>query len=225
MSKQMKKASVPLRVKDELTGKNLDPRTHPEAYYMSKIRNADVWTPENVRLEYERLRAIAEKRLEVMGKEKVGRESDVYRMNIGKYKPASELSPGEQKLALFDIARFIGAKRGTLAGIKRARREAVKTLQERGYTFVTARNIRQFGEFMENWRQSENRSYGSQIATDVYETGINMGHRPEEIGRLFFDYEEEQRKAKRKSKRRKKNQELAGYELLADFTDWLDKKP
>lgn len=221
MPKQTKPTA--LRVKDPLTGKNLDPRTKPQAYYMSELRKADVWTPENVRQEYERLRAIAEKRLETMSKERVGRESDVYKMNIGKYRPASELSPGEQKLALYDVARFVGAKRGSLTGIKRARRESVKTLQEHGYTFITARNLRSFGEFMENWRASENRSYGSVIAADAYEAAVNMGHRPEEVSRLFYDFQEEQRKAKRKSKRRKKNIEYSGYELLSDFTEWLDE--
>lgn len=221
MPKQTKPTA--LRVKDPLTGKNLDPRTKPQAYYMSELRKADVWTPENVRQEYERLRAIAEKRLETMSKERVGRESDVYKMNIGKYRPASELSPGEQKLALYDVARFVGAKRGSLTGIKRARRESVKTLQEHGYTFITARNLRSFGEFMENWRASENRSYGSVIAADAYEAAVNMGHRPEEVSRLFYDFQEEQRKAKRKSKRRKKNFEYSGYELLSDFTEWLDE--
>lgn len=223
MKKQTK--HIALRVKDPLTGKNLDPRTKPEAYYLDNIRKADVWTPENIRQEYERLREIANKRLEVMSKEKIGRESDVYKMNIGKYRPTSELSLGEQKLLLYDVARFVGAKRGSLTGIKRARRQAVKTLQERGYSFITTRNIKDFGEFMENWRASENRAYGSEIATEVFETAINMGHRPEEVGNKFFQYMEEERKAKRKAKRRKKNPELAGYDLLANFTDWLDDKP
>ena len=51
------------RTADPATGEVIDPKETPELYTLDAIRHADVWTPETIKHEYQRLRAIAVKRL------------------------------------------------------------------------------------------------------------------------------------------------------------------
>ena len=102
------------RVVDETTGEVLDPVTSPDFYTLDAIRHADVWTPENIKQEYTRLRKIAEKRLNTMAKSEIGRASRTYRTNKDRFKPVSEMTLGQTKIMLHEVSRMISAKTGTL---------------------------------------------------------------------------------------------------------------
>ena len=157
------------RTADPETGELIDPKETPELYTLDAIRHADVWTPENIKHEYQSLRAIAQKRLKRMEESEIGRASKTYHYNKDKYKPASELKPYEQKILLADLAKMMTAKTGTLTGIKRYRKEAIKTFQEHGYEYVNEQNFNDIGEFFRYWKSSNLRCYGSIVAMDVYE--------------------------------------------------------
>lgn len=157
------------RVVDESTGEILDPRTNPEYYTLDAIRHAEVWTPENIRSEYTRLRKIAEQRLRVIGADEIGAQSYTYHRNKGRFKPVSQLTAGQTKIMLSEVARMISAKTGTLSGIKRQRLKAIKTLQQHGYDFINEHNYWEFGEFMREWKASQYRGYGSLVAVDFWE--------------------------------------------------------
>lgn len=157
------------RIADPETGELIDPKETPELYTLDAIRHADVWTPETIKHEYQRLRAIAQKRLKRMEESEIGRASKTYRYNKDKYKPASELKPYEQKILLSDLAKMMQAKTGTLTGIKRYRKEAIRTFQEHGYEYVNEQNFNDIGEFFRYWKASNLRSYGSIVAMEVYE--------------------------------------------------------
>lgn len=156
------------------TGEILDPMETPEYYTLDAIRNADVWTPENIRAEYSRLRNIAQHRLSVMGKDIVGLQSYTYRRNKGRFQPVSKLTLGQTKIALAEVARMVSAKTGTLSGIKAQRRKAIRTLQQHGYDFVNEKNYNEFGEFMREWKASQYRDYGSLVAMEFWEAASEI---------------------------------------------------
>lgn len=155
------------------TGEILDPHATPEYYTLDAIRHADIWTPENIKSEYTRLRKIAQERLREMSKSPIGRESYTFKRNQGRFRPASELTTGQMKVQLSEVARMITARRGTLAGIKRARKQAIATFHEHGYDFVTEENYSEFGEFMRAWKDSRFRGYGSMVAVDFFESALS----------------------------------------------------
>ena len=95
------------RTADPATGEVIDPKETPEFYTLDAIRHADVWTPETIKHEYQRLRAIAVKRLKRIEESEIGRQSKTYYYNKDKYKPASELKPYEQKILLTDLAKMM----------------------------------------------------------------------------------------------------------------------
>ena len=160
------------RLVNPATGELLGPVETPDFYTLDAIRHADVWTPENIESEYTRLRKIAEERLRKMAKDPIGRESYTFKRNEGRFRPASELTTGQMKVQLSEVARMITARRGTLSGIKRARRQAIKTFHEHGYDFVTEKNYSEFGEFMRAWKASRFRGYGSMVAVDFFEEAL-----------------------------------------------------
>ena len=224
------------RVVDISTGEVLDPRTSPDYYTLDVIRHAEVWTPENIRAEYTRLRKIAEERLKTMSKSPIGRASMTYRRNKGRFLPASQLTTGHQKVMLAEVARMITARTGTLSGIKRARRMAIKTFQEHGYEFVTEKTYEEFGEFMRYWKASEYRGYGSLIAVEFFESAVRI--RQEVTGEEFdratvrtnkkdlveyqFNKWRKQVAEDVKAGRKPSNiQGVGGFDLLRDWEDWL----
>ena len=156
------------------TGEILDPHATPEYYTLDAIRHVDIWTPENIKSEYIRLRKIAQERLREMSKSPIGRESYTFKRNQGRFRPASELTTGKMKVQLSEVARMITARRGTLAGIKRARKQAIATFHEHGYEFVTEENYSEFGEFMRAWKASRFRGYGSMVAVDFFENATGQ---------------------------------------------------
>ena len=147
----------------------LDPRRDLEAYTGTALRNADIWTPEKIRSEYSRLRSIARKRLERL--EVKEPESYAYRYNKDRYKPVAQMSVAQMRAELTNLAKFITAKTGTVRGIEEQRRKAIAKLTERGYTGVTAGNLRQFGKYMESWRDLSKQVMrkGSPTAVELFE--------------------------------------------------------
>lgn len=173
-------------------GEVLDPRENLEYYTLQEIRNNPIWTPEAIKTEYQRLRKIALSRLAAMEKYKEGRASRTYKANVGKYKPYSELKPGEAKILLADVSRMLAARRGTLTGIRVANKQAIRTLQERGYEFITEGNIEEFGRFMEAWRASSHRGYGSIYAADIWAAAIKKNVDPQDVERRFSEWQQGQ---------------------------------
>ena len=230
---------TPKRIINEETGELLDPKTSPEFYTLDAIRHADVWTEENIRLEYSRLRKIAEQRLREMAKSAIGRQSITYKRNKDRFKPVSELKPGEVKIGLAEVSRMITARTGTLAGIKRQRKLALATFHEHGYDFITEKNYFEFGEFMRIWKASRFRGYGSQTAVDFFESAMSARNQdidPEvyrhakvtairayvhdDIAHAFAAWRK-QRNKDIKEGRRKNDKNVTSYELLSDWEDFL----
>lgn len=159
-----------------------------------------------LRKEYSRLRSIARKRLERFE----GTEwttSQIYRYNKEGFKPLKEVtSDRELRHLLSDVARFVTAERGSVSGLERERRKAVKTLQERGYTFVTKKNFRKFAEFMEYVRTANlGRMLDSKRVADFYETVERKEYSEDQMRDAFKSWSRKQRKLDKVQNRSKKD--------------------
>ena len=224
------------RVVDETTGEVLDPVTSPDFYTLDAIRHADIWTPENIKKEYTRLRKIAEKRLNTMAKSEIGRASRTYRTNKDRFKPVSEMTLGQTKIMLHEVSRMISAKTGTLSGIKAARAKSIQTFREHGYEFITEENYNEFGEFMRAWKDSQYRGYGSPIAVDFFESAVrarqNVSGEDFDMAHLSYDKrghiadqfrQWENTRAREQAAGRKTNaEEVSAYDLLRSWEEFLE---
>lgn len=163
-------------------------------------------TEKQLRKEYSRLRSIARKRLERF-KGTEWETSQIYKYNKEGFKPLKEIkSDRELRHLLSDVARFITAERGSVSGLERERRKAVKTLNERGYTFVTKENFRDFAEFMEYVRVSNlGRVFDSKRVADFYEATERKGYSNQEMRDAFKSWARKQRKQNKIQNKSKKD--------------------
>lgn len=163
----------------------------PEVYIPAAIRYGYITLPE-ARAEYSRLRSAAVKRLQRLSRTE-GRMYSAFRM-YGKegFAPLPKgATPAEVGRALADVYHFLEMKTSSVSAIRESQRQALKTLNERGYTFINKSNIREFGEFMEAARQqkvvSSNRG-GSPVIVELYETVKRLSLPPEQIQRRFSEW-------------------------------------
>ena len=163
-------------------------RFDPEVYIPAAIRYGYITLPE-ARAEYSRLRSAAVKRLQrLSGTE--GERYSAFRMYGKEGFPSlpKNASASEVGRALADVYHFLEMKTSSISSIRAAQRNAIKTLNERGYGFINKGNIREFGEFMEAARQqkvvSDNRG-GSPTIVELYETVKRLQIPPEQVQRRF----------------------------------------
>lgn len=160
----------------------------PEVYIPAAVRYGYLELSE-ARAEYSRLRSAAVKRLQrLSGTE--GESYSAFRMYGKEGFPSlpKNASASEVGRALADVYHFLEMKTSSIGSIRASQRNAIKTLNERGYDFINKGNIREFGEFMEAARQqkvaSDNRG-GSPVIVELYETVKRLQIPPEQVQRRF----------------------------------------
>ena len=166
----------------------IDYRYPSEVYIPAAVRYGYIELSE-ARAEYSRLRSAAVKRLQRLSSTEGARYSAYQMYGKEGFAPLPKnATPAEVGRALADVHHFLEMKTSSISQIRESQRQALKTLQERGYTFVNKSNIREFGEFMEAARQSKvvsaNRG-GSPIIVELYETVKRLQIPPEEVQRNF----------------------------------------
>lgn len=160
----------------------------PEVYIPAAVRY-NYLTIQEARAEYSRLRSAAVKRLQrLSGTE--GERYSAFSMYGKEGFPSlpKNASASEVGRALADVYHFLEMKTSSIGSIRASQRNAIKTLNERGYDFINKGNIREFGEFMEAARQqkvaSDNRG-GSPVVVELYETVKRLQIPPEQVQRRF----------------------------------------
>lgn len=166
----------------------IDYRYPSEAYIPAAVRYGYIDIKE-ARAEYSRLRSVAVKRLERLSRTEGARYSAYQMYGKEGFAPLPRnATPAEVGRALADVHHFLELKTSSISQIREAQRQALATLQERGYTFVNKGNIREFGEFMEAARQakvvSSNRG-GSPVIVELYETVKRLQIPVDEVERNF----------------------------------------
>ena len=169
---------------------------YPRDYYIvSSLELADVLTNKEMRAEYSRLRSIAQKRLANL--RRAGYTDDnFYRYNAERYVPLADIKNEKQLMQkLSDIANFLSSTKSSVRERRRKERDILETLHEHGLTFVTRKNMKEFGEFMEAFRQQKLDSfYSSDQAADLYGLAMEKRINPESLQKNFEEFIDEQEK-------------------------------
>lgn len=169
---------------------------------MTNTKNADVLTWEYddyypyrleqmdesaLRKEYTRLRKIANKRLARLQASEY-KETDLAKEYAGGFAILAEVKDLPRELT--QLARFVASERSSVTGLKRIDKQTIETLQEHGYTFVNAKNVRQFGAFMEEMRQAGlSKLYSSELmATWWSEKSASERNNVDTLKREFEKY-------------------------------------
>ena len=169
---------------------------------MPKIKNADVLTWEYddyypyrleqideraLRKEYTRLRKIANKRLARLQASEY-KDSNLAKEYAGGFALLADVKDLPRELT--QLARFVASEKSSVTGLKRIDKQTVETLQEHGYEFVNAKNVRQFGAFMEEMRQAGlSKIYSSELMAEWW-SGKDASKRDnvKELKREFEEY-------------------------------------
>ena len=143
--------------------------SYPQEYYMPELLRQGILTPEQMKAEYTRLRNVANKRLLRMQDTRFENYQS-FQQNVGKFIPVSQISSERELIyRLSEVERFISAKTSTISGIRDIERRTLESLQDAGYTFVNAKNLAAFGEFMTEYRaQHLNEIYDSDEAYKLF---------------------------------------------------------
>lgn len=124
----------------------------------------------DVRKEYSRLRAIAQKRVKRLESSEWG--DTRYARRLPELPKVRDLSDAQLRARTSDLARWIMSRTSSVSGLNRARREAVATIDERYPKLrgkITVKNWRQFAEFMEYARAvHQGRMYDSERVAEFY---------------------------------------------------------
>lgn len=187
---------------------------YPRDYYtVSALELADVLTNKEMRAEYSRLRSIAQKRLANL--RRAGYTDDnFYRYNAERFVPLADIKNEKQLMQkLSDIANFLSSTKSLVRERRRKERDILETLHEHGLTFVTRKNMKEFGEFMEAFRQQKLDSfYSSDQAADLYGLAMEKRINPESLQKNFEEFIDEQEKI-RNITRKKNSKPMTASEL------------
>ena len=137
-----------------------------------------------IRDEYRRLRAIANKRIDRL--EKAGYAgTQTYLLNVGAYKSTANYTMEELQYKLYQISKFVSARSSTVSGMRLIEKEAIETLREKGLGRIS--NLQEFGDFM-SWARTKykNMEYDSERAAEIFNEAKRRKINIEEIKK---DYE------------------------------------
>lgn len=103
-----------------------------------------------LRQEYARLRAVAQKSIQRLGKSEFA-EGATYRHAVGRFPMTKSVkNTRDLTMALVDVVQFLSAKGSSVSGLKAIRAEQVDIWQKQyGYDFVNAANFSAWVEFLE----------------------------------------------------------------------------
>lgn len=90
---------------------------------------------------------------------------------------------------LIEGYRFVSAKTSSVSGFNAMRDKQINSLQAAGYDFVNRGNLRQFGEFMEFFRnRAESKHWGSHVVATAFNQAAKQKISPEELEKHFKFY-------------------------------------
>jgi hypothetical protein len=96
------------------------------------------------------------------------------------------LSDQEIAMKLSDLSRTLSDYRSSVSTLRAQRDQALDTLQQSGYEFVTKENYKDFGEFMKEYREQKlDRIYDSGDAAETYRAIRDKGLTLKSIRRDF----------------------------------------
>lgn len=165
------------------------------------VKSGGVLKAAVIRKDYSRMRKIAQKRLKRFeGTEWV--DSDVYRYNKNRFKRLDQIkTAGELALLTVEVQRFLQSPTGSITGLKKQRTDIIAQMHEHGYTWITAKNFRQFTKFMDKLRSSGiARMFDSERLGEMLSESVEQGVTADELARDFEKFVAKEVKSGRASK-------------------------
>lgn len=155
--------------------------------YFPEVARANM-SKKEARAEYARLRKIANRRLEAL--ERYYPKSEIAK----RYRKGFQALPREEKSSriykkLYEVARYLNLKQGSVSGARESRRQAIETLHEHGYTFVNRKNFDEFAEFMRAVKtHASYRSYDSEEVVELFAKARKSRMNPQKVAKAFDKY-------------------------------------
>ena len=144
-----------------------------------------------VESEYNKLMTEATRRLGALERSKNETAQRMYR----EYKDILEAKPQDfkQKVkATIALEKFISTPFSKVTNIYKAQKQTIETLQGKGYGFVTERNLKDFGRFMEYMRNAHGmRRGGSGSVMEFLSERGKVGSNPEKLYEAFTKWADE----------------------------------
>lgn len=158
----------------------------PHEYYTYNLLHNPVMSVKEMESEYNRLRSIANSRLERLGASEF-RNVEAYKINVGKFeKTARQYTKPQLARKLYEVSRFVGAKSSSVRGQQNIRKRTIASLHKAGFTFVNKDNLKAFGDFMEDMRSRQGgKLVDSDRVAEVYNIAREKGVSSETLSRDF----------------------------------------
>ena len=148
----------------------------PETYTVqalesiSRSANKDDWSA--IKAEYTRLRDIAHKRLQRLGKSEF-RNTAAYQSHKDDFPKLKDLKAADIPAAMAEMVKFLQAKTSTVSGQKSQRQKTIDAWQDKGLNLTQAN----YDKVMAIMKEMRTRKilYGSDKVVSVVETVMNKG--------------------------------------------------
>lgn len=148
----------------------------PETYTVqalesiSRSANKDDWSA--IKAEYTRLRDIAHKRLQRLGKSEF-RNTAAYQSHKDDFPKLKDLKAADIPAAMADMVKFLKARTSTVSGQKSRREKTIDAWQDKGLNLTQAN----YDKVMAIMKEMRTRKilYGSDKVVSVVETVMNKG--------------------------------------------------
>ena len=163
---------------------------HDLAWYTPSHTLSKSVSSSELRAEYKRLRDVARHRLRSFETSEGGywKGSESHQQLKEAYQGGAMrgLSDEEIAMKLSDLSRMLSDYRSSVSTLREQRDQALYTLQQSGYEFVTKENYKDFGEFMKEYREKKlDRIYDSGDAAETYRAIRDKGLTLKSIRRDF----------------------------------------
>lgn len=124
-----------------------------------------------MRKEYTRMRDIAQKRIQRLGKSEFS-DTSAYRTNQSGFRKLKDLDPRDFAKAFSELSKFVSAKGSTVTGQREIREKTIKTWQDQGLN-LNQQNYAKTIKILEEMRRQKI-TYGSDKAVDLAETMMSL---------------------------------------------------
>lgn len=163
---------------------------HDHAWYTPSHTLSKGVSSSELRAEYKRLRDVARHRLRSFetseGGYWKGSESHMQLKEAYQGGAMRGLSDEEIAMKLSDLSRMLSYYQSSVSTLRAQRDQALESLQQSGYAFVTKENYKDFGEFMQEYREKKlDRIYDSGDAAETYRVIRDKGLTLKSIRRDF----------------------------------------
>lgn len=155
-------------------------------YNYEVANSAFVFTLQEARAEYARLRKIANRRLERLGASEFATGTTYQNWSSGFEALPKDAPERDIRKALYDVGRFVNLKTSSVTGARAAQQRFIESMHERDYDFINKNNAQQFGEFMKEVKTHKSyKGYDSERVANLFGKIKEKRISPEDAAKNF----------------------------------------